>query len=452
VIRFLFIVEGNSYYPQTVLDPGEVTKQIDLTAKYPIEGHWHWYTAYNHKTPIIVSGTDFAKTIALPSIASQGLSAHTAVVFGLSSRVTGGGHTAYHGVLSSTRTVGGAPGGQTIDAYLAGLQMTPQGQPITPYDAVRLGVVANNSAARMTYTTCAFGKGKAAPAIVDPLAAYNVLFGLVGSAAQATSFVQRKTLLDFAQKNVTGALATFNGGSTEQQKLTTYSQAIEALGTRQERLQGMAAQLKAVKPVSPDTIPNIATDCMVRFSAQLKLAVAALKGQLTNVVVLTSGTGDDFNNLIYPSEPAAAYRDVGRHPLHHQAPTDPLSLKTIYDMTKLQFDAVAAAAKDLMSTPDPVGAGSMLDNTIIVFISDNGEYHHSTASEFPVVLIGGANVGLKTGGTTFVYPGVDTGGASHRQVSNLWNTLGHLAGASLDTFGGEGSMRVAPGPLVDLMA
>ena len=120
-------------------------------------------------------------------------------------------------------------------------------------------------------------------------------------------------------------------------------------------------------------------------------------------------------------------------------------------MTRQQIDAIAAAALDLMNTPDPAGTGSMLDNTVIVFIGDNGEQHHSTASEFPVVLIGGKNLGLKTGGRTIVYPGVDTGGAGHRQVSNLWNTLGHLAGDPLDTFGQEGPYRVAPGPLGELM-
>jgi arylsulfatase A-like enzyme len=93
----------------------------------------------------------------------------------------------------------------------------------------------------------------------------------------------------------------------------------------------------------------------------------------------------------------------------------------------------------------------MLDNTVIVFIADNGEQHHSTASEFPVVLIGGKNLGLNTGGRTIVYPGVNSVAPVHRQVSNLWNTLGHLAGEDLNTFGAEGPHRIAPGPLSELM-
>jgi hypothetical protein len=190
---------------------------------------------------------------------------------------------------------------------------------------------------------------------------------------------------------------------------------------------------------------------MDRFGAQLKLAVAALKGQLTNVAVVTSGTGDDCGPLIYPSEPNPAYQTIMRQVLQTWAGSDAGALQTLQDMTRQTLDAVAAAAQDLMNTPDPAGTGSMLDNTVIVFISDNGEQNRSTASEFPVVLIGGKNLGLVTGGRTIVYPGVDTGGSAHRQVSNLWNTLGHLAGEELDRFGAEGPFRVAPGPLEELM-
>ncbi len=118
-------------------------------------------------------------------------------------------------------------------------------------------------------------------------------------------------------------------------------------------------------------------------------------------------------------------------------------------------------ALPLLNTPDPASGQTLLDSTVIVYIGDNGEQHHSTASEFPVVLIGGGALGLKTGGRTIVYPGVDTGGTGHRQVSNLWNTLGHLTGAApfmlattkinFDLFGAEGPGRISPGPLSELL-
>jgi hypothetical protein len=85
-----------------------------------------------------------------------------------------------------------------------------------------------------------------------------------------------------------------------------------------------------------------------------------------------------------------------------------------------------------------------------VYVGDNGEQHHSQALEFPVLLLGGSALGLRTGGRTLVYPG-ERAGSSHRQLSNLWNTMGYLAGEELDRFGHEGPIRVAEGPLSELM-
>ncbi len=66
-----------------------------------------------------------------------------------------------------------------------------------------------------------------------------------------------------------------------------------------------------------------------------------------------------------------------------------------------------------------------------------------------MLLLGGQSA-LATGGRTLVYPGL--GKPGHRQLSNVWNTMGHVAGTDLAEFGGEGSLRRAPGPLAELLA
>ena len=111
------------------------------------------------------------------------------------------------------------------------------------------------------------------------------------------------------------------------------------------------------------------------------------------------------------------------------------------------MDLVASLATTLLNTPE--GDGTMLDNTLIVYISGNGEQHHSTASEFPLLLLGGQGLGMAAGGRTLVYPGIENSG--HRQVSNIWNTVGHMAGLDLNYFGTEGPGRIAAGPLSELM-
>lgn len=106
-------------------------------------------------------------------------------------------------------------------------------------------------------------------------------------------------------------------------------------------------------------------------------------------------------------------------------------------------------AYPLAATPEVGASGSMLDHTAIVFMSDNGEQHHSTAAEWPTLVLGGNALGLLTDGRTVIYP--EMGQTNNRQVSNLFNTLGHAAGdADFNTFGNEGPTRIAPGPLSEL--
>src|SRR5262249_43896435 len=197
------------------------------------------------------------------------------------------------------------------------------------------------------------------------------------------------------RQDVKAAVGAFGGSSDERVKLETYLASLEELSTRQQTLKAMAPQLTALNVVAPDqspSYPNLATDCLDRFRAQLDLAVTAFQGQLTTVAVVTSGTGGDFGNMTYPGVPDPTWQDTERHPFQHAFVLQGLkdAEQAIFDVTTIQFNHLAAVAHKLATTPDPADPGSMmLDNTVIVFISDNGEQHHSTASEFPVVLIGG---------------------------------------------------------------
>lgn len=63
-----------------------------------------------------------------------------------------------------------------------------------------------------------------------------------------------------------------------------------------------------------------------------------------------------------------------------------------------------------------------------------------------MLLVGGKKLGFQTDGRMVVYPG--WGNPNNRQVSNLFNTLGHATGdTTMDAFGDEGTTRLAKGPL-----
>lgn len=439
VRRFVFIVEGNCFEPVTMLGSA-ARAALDASLGSPLGDDRWWYSRYRHTTPIeVATGLETAPALS-PLAAGTSLVPNAAVLLGLSSKVIGGGHSAAHGVLGSARSIAGIPGGPTIDAVLGAM---PAVRGETPYDVLRLGV-SNDASRPLDFGTCAYAEARPAPMILQPTAAFDSLFGSVASTEGRVAFARRGGLLDFAAGDVRAARDAFVGGSAERAKLEAYLSSIEELTLRQERMLALEAELTAARPALPDENPLYGTDDPLdRFRAQMELATAALLGELTHVCVVGCGSGGNFD-MSYPT----VISGVNRHDLHHGSSRMPTFLSAIHEVTRLQVEAIATMARRLASTPE-VGGGTMLDHTVIVYVGDNGEQHHATASDFPMLLIGGNAMGLRTGGRTVVVPGMDE--ASHRQVSNVWNALGHLAGADLNEFGAEGPTRIAPGPLEGLL-
>ncbi|MGE0784227.1 MAG: DUF1552 domain-containing protein [Sandaracinaceae bacterium] len=430
--KFLFVVEGNGFEPASVLCDS-ARAALDATMSGAVDTKRWWCNSYRHDSPMELSTPDLAQSSYLSSqfgtafplepLAEQGLVDQSTVLLGLSSRIVGGGHSGMHGALSSTRTIGGRPGGPTIDAYLAGI---PEVRQDTPFDAFRIGVGGGG----IDFGTCAYGYGRPAPVIRDESEAYAFAYGAFASGNARQVFEQRDRMLRFAAEDVRAAEARFTGNPGELAKLGTYEASIDELLQSQERLRSMTVTAPPAPMTGLSPLPQLAQ--------LLDMAAGALIDGLTNVAVVTSGTGGAFG-MTYSTVSSTA-----RHDMQHQSGGNPTLLDAIRQVNRAQVDAIAKAARRLADA-------SILDQTIIVWIGDNGEQHHSTSSEFPILLIGGSGVGLKPGGRTVLYPGLSS--ANHRQLSNLWNTLGHVAGVALDEFGGEaGNLRKAPGPLPELLA
>jgi hypothetical protein len=100
----------------------------------------------------------------------------------------------------------------------------------------------------------------------------------------------------------------------------------------------------------------------------------------------------------------------------------------------------------------PEGNGTMLDNTVIVYLSDAADKHHTQCVEWPYVLLGGSPR-LKLGGRYLVYP--DRGQPGWRTVNTIHNSLLHAAGLPGENFGHH--MKgiddiVQKGPLSEIVA
>jgi len=431
--RFVFFVEGNGYEPLMVLSPS-ARAAIDLTLAQPIGTARHWPLRYRH-TQVIETAGDLAQASSLQDLGP--LAAKTAVLLGLSSKITGGGHSAYHGVLSSTRTAGEIPSGETIDAHLSNLPRLLG----TAHAAYRVGHVSPQfrPGVALDYGTCALGPGVSAPLVLDPGQAFDRIFSPLASRA---TFDRTGRILDFARDDVRRSLTAFAGPSVERVKLERYLAAIEENIERRRRLD---ARLMGNVTVPPRPAARNVDDFYPVIEAQAGHIASALIGGLTNVAVMGIGSGFNFDTFYDRTH-------APRHDTHHSSESSATARDYIYAQGRLQMAVMIRLAQQLEAVPE--GTGTLLDHTVLVYVGDNGETHHATADEFPVLLMGGGALGLRTGGRTLVYPGQNEMGRGHRQVSNVWNTLGHLAGEDLNTFGGEklgAGTRSAEGPLTELM-
>ena len=98
-----------------------------------------------------------------------------------------------------------------------------------------------------------------------------------------------------------------------------------------------------------------------------------------------------------------------------------------------QFHAarVADLAKRLAAIPE--GNGTMLDSTLIIWMSDSAEEHHGQGMQWPLVLVGNLGGKLKTAGRYLQFPKYNTPG--HRTLGNFYLSLLHAVGDQREKFG-----------------
>ena len=441
--RFVIFLEGNGTRPSSVIDP--LTREtLEGIAGKAIASN----RDYGHDSPVLVPQAPLAEARSLAALAPAmdeiSLVDRAALVLGLSSTNLGGGHSCNHGALGATRAIGG-PGGPTIESVLAQI---PEVRANTPFDAIRIGIGAGSSP--LNYSSCAFAADKPAPILLDADAVFSTLFGSVSTGAAGSDFVARSERLQFALEDVERELMQLSGSTRAQTKLETYRDSLLEMIARDEQLLGMQDALNAVKPPEPgelDPDPYSSGDPLVRLSIETDMVIAALLAGLSNVIVVSLGSGGYYWSQQYPSlvDLYPGGQMIGGHDLRHGSSAD--HYEVLHELTYIYVGEMCRVARALEAVPEE--GGTMLDNTLMLYMPDNGEKHHSNAEEFASLLIGGNNMGFMTDGRSVTYP--KAGHANNRQISNLFNSMLHAGGVVEDEFGHKNpDSRVAPGPLTEL--
>ena len=350
----------------------------------------------------------------------------------------GGGFRALSGLPSASKTTSVV--GESIDAALGKIQPTV-------FPLLALGIAANN---RMTIgpatARCSSGWGPGRPiaSFLRPEIAYESLFGSVG--AQANDFARRRKLLDFISADVKRLRSQIAG--PERESLDQHVGALDSLLQRNDQLAELRdrGELGRHAPQLPEKPPVIMTEIA---AGQCEIAAAALISGLTNVVTIASG-------LCALETTYSGISNHGTHSLGHNESDLELKLSGWQVLGRYHHFLAGQAARLLaklraIPEPRPDGKpGNMLDNTLLVFLSDSANRQHTHGENWPVVLVGDWG-GRIAAGQVVTFPlsvGVAGAGASANQtygppasgalsnplINALYCTLLQAAGAPRETF------------------
>jgi len=176
------------------------------------------------------------------------------------------------------------------------------------------------------------------------------------------------------------------------------------------------------------------------------LAVAALIAGLTNCVTIRL----DNANTVYKALGLA--RNI--HGLGHDEGDNGRDQAQCREIIQTHhMELIATMAKKLKAVPE--GNGNMLDNTMIIYLSDSSNKHHGDCLEWPYVVVGGCSGKLKISGRYICYP--KYGDAGCRTIGDWWTTLLNAQGNPIKYYGNEDlelkqNGLSHAGPLVELMA
>jgi len=418
--RFVFLVEGNGLWPSHIQPKGLPLKRERVDGKK--------MNVAPRLEDICLSEGSYDLPASLEPLTKY--RDRLTIIQGLSGRVCGGGHSNEYGGLGCYPRNGG-PRAETIDAAIA--RSIPG-----VFRHVALGI-SRDMRSDIIDGCSAAGPNQKVPIYTNPALAYDMLFGKVLRGNPKDEAKTQKHLLEFMVDDVKRVESQFAG--TERQKLEQYSHAFESIAQRQSRLGEIDP--KRIDPISDKYKSEVETD---RLDAHFEIAAMALITGMTNVVTLASGVGSRHFEITFKGLGI----NSNKHHIGHGQVAD--SNHMAVTIRRFHMQLVARLMDQLASVPE--GDGTMLDNTLIIYLSENAEAHHSNCFEWPIVMLGNLGGRLKAGDRYLCFP--QYGYPGHRTTANLFTTFLNAIGDSRERFGMrdpelEGALD-QEGPLQELFA
>lgn len=331
------------------------------------------------------------------------------IINGLHGVHTSPSHSAFFGALGGYRGSDGVPpSGATIDYELS--KVLPE--TLLPHLCVGMDSLENMKGKPTVANLSASGAGQPIFMHSNPNHLYEMLYGGIAKGDIRQQHEARSSLFDRIEQ-----LAAAKGGAlptTDKRRYGQYVQGFNDINGLRERLGSVSDHLRNFAPKVDDryTSPEFETDW---HDILLDLGVSALKSGITSVLTIGSGRGEIFG----------AWKGIGveqqGHNLGHMKQEDnPIWIK----IRQYNSRMLVRLMEELESVPE--GSGTMMDNTLIVYTSNNADKQHTNGANWPVMLLGNCDGIFKSGCFTQL--------DGKRPINALYSTILNTAGVHCDRF------------------
>ncbi|MEC8826148.1 MAG: DUF1552 domain-containing protein [Verrucomicrobiota bacterium] len=353
------------------------------------------------------------------------------IINGLHGRHTSPSHSAFFGALGGYRGSDGVPpSAPTIDYELS--KVLPE--TLLPHLCIGMDSMENMKAKPTVANLSASGAGQPIFMHSNPNHLYQMLYGGISTGDIRKQHEARSGMFDRIEK-----LAAAKGGSlpsVDQQRYDQYVNGFGDINGLRERLGSISDHLRNFAPEvdSRYTSPLFETDW---HDSLLDLGISALKSGITNTLTIGSGRGE-----IFGAWKGLGVEQQGHNLGHMKQPDNPIWVK----IRQYNSRMLVKLMEELESEPE--GSGTMMDNTLIVYTSNNADAQHTSGANWPVMLLGNPGGAFTTGKLTQL--------DGKRPINALYTSILRASGVDVDRFNMSDQMAAkydsGTGPLTEILA
>ena len=352
------------------------------------------------------------------------------IINGLHGMHTSPSHSAFFGALGGYRGSDGVPpSGPTIDYELS--KVLPG--TLLPHLCIGMDSMENMKAKPTVANLSASSAGQPIFMHSNPNHLYQMLYGGISQGEIRKQHEARSSMFDQIEQLAVTKGVGLHG--INKQRYGQYVNGFNDINGLRDRLNKVSGHLRKFAPKVDQryTRPEFETDW---HDVLLDLGISALKSGITSVLTIASGRGE-----IFGAWKGLGVEQQGHNLGHMKQPDNPIWIKIRQYNSRMLVKLI----QELDSVPE--GSGTMMDNSLIVYTSNNADYQHTSGKNWPVMLLGNYDGAFKTGCFTQL--------DSKRPINALYTSILRASGVEIDRFNMSEKMAAkfdsGTGPLKEVL-